>query len=36
MTQTKGAIYIKIKLTNAIDEALISRGLLAQTLTAYI
>lgn len=32
MTQTKGAIYTKIKLTNAIDEALISRGLLAPNL----
>lgn len=32
MTQTMGAVYTKIKLTNAIDEALISRGLLAPNL----
>lgn len=32
MTQTMGAVYTKIKLTNAIDEALISRGLLAPSL----
>jgi Aspartyl protease len=32
MTQIMGAVYTKIKLTNAIDEALISRGLLAPSL----
>lgn len=32
MTQTMGAVYTKIKLNNAIDEALISRGLLAPSL----
>lgn len=32
MTQTMGAVYTKIKLTNAIDEALISRGLLVPNL----
>ena len=32
MIQTMGAVYTKIKLTNAIDEALISRGLLAPNL----
>lgn len=32
MTQTMRAVYTKIKLTNAIDEALVSRGLLAPNL----